>query len=41
MLEDHDIQDRQTHVRLQPVILGILGAYVVIMALGYWVGTMF
>jgi hypothetical protein len=41
MLEDHDIKDRQVHAHLQPVVLGILACYVVIMAVGYWVGNLF
>ena len=41
MLEDHDIKDRQVHAHLQPVVLGILVCYVVIMAVGYWVGNLF
>jgi hypothetical protein len=41
MLEDHDIKDRQVHAHLQPVVLGILACYVVIMAVGYLVGNLF
>jgi len=41
MLEDHDIKDRQVHAHLQPVVLGILACYVVIMAVGYWAGNLF
>lgn len=41
MLEDHDIKDRQVHAHLQPAVLGILACYVVIMAVGYWVGNLF
>lgn len=41
MLEDHQMQDTQPHVRLQPVVLGIIASYVVIMAIGYWVGSLF
>ena len=41
MLEDHDLKDRQVHAHLQPVVLGILACYVVIMAVGYWVGNLF
>jgi hypothetical protein len=41
MLEDHDIKDRQVHAHLQPVVMGILDCYVVIMAVGYWVGNLF
>ena len=41
MLEDHDIKDRQVHAHLHPVVLGILACYVVIMAVGYWVGNLF
>ena len=41
MLEDHDIKDRQVHAHLQPVVLGILACYIVIMAVGYWVGNLF
>ena len=41
MLEDHDIKDRQVHAHLQPVVLGILACYVVIMAVGYWLGHLF
>ena len=41
MLEDHDIKDRQVHAHLQPVVLGILACYAVIMAVGYWMGNLF
>ena len=41
MLEDHNIKDRQVHAHLQPVVLGILACYIVIMAVGYWVRTLF
>jgi len=41
MLEDHDIKDRQVHAQQQPAVLGILACYVVIMAVGYWVGNLF
>ena len=41
MLEDHKIEDKQVHVQLAPVMLGIIVAYFAIMAVGYWVGTMF
>ena len=41
MLEDHDIKDRQVYAHLQPAVLGILARYVVIMAVGYWVGNLF
>jgi hypothetical protein len=41
MLEDHDIKDRQVHAHLQPVVLGNLACYVVIMAVGYLVGNLF
>ena len=41
MLEDHDIKDRQVHAHLQQAVLGILACYVVIMAVGYWVGNLF
>ena len=41
MLEDHNIKDRQVHAHLQPVVLGILACYIVIMAVGYWLGNLF
>ena len=41
MLEDHNIKDRQVHAHLQPVVLGILAFFIVIMAVGYWVGNLF
>ena len=41
MLEDHDIKNRQVHAHLQPVVLGILACYIAIMAVGYWVGSLF
>ncbi len=41
MLEDHDMTDRQQHAHLQPVVLGIAGCVVVILAIGYFVGGMF
>ena len=41
MLEDHDVKDYQVHAHLQPVVLGILACYIVIMTVGYWVGNLF